>query len=198
MRRCLPVLALVTTALLTSCSGPAAAPHASPDAVRALAALDASAPGSDPSVDGRIDDSAAEAKALEEAFWAPDPRGSTAQIALRFLQALQRQDDLAALRQLGQLERQKIAEADVWALHRVMNDVRRNAHVNGSGACGFAKAFDEDDVLVACGQQRVMVHLDPSPVLGGGVEVLAAYSWIAWPKDPYRHAHTLAYSSVDL
>ena len=120
-----------------------------------------------------------------------DPQGTTATIALRFLQAVQRGDDLLAARQLGWQERLRLSRTDPWVLARVMADVRRHARLDGRSPCRHARPYDERSVLVACGRVRVLVRVEPDWMAGNGVLVLAGV-----PKDAYRHAHTFAFSTV--
>lgn len=150
------------------------------------AGLDLPGAGYADELDAEADDQIAEA--LSDLFFSQDIRGTAPQIALRFMRALQRKDDLAAAREVLGVWRME----DAWVLHRVMNDVRRHAALEGAGACTRALPFKHDLVLVACGGQRVMVQASD--------DVVPGVTLFDRPRHfgEYRHPHTWAITTVDL
>jgi hypothetical protein len=131
-------------------------------------------------------------KALEDA-WRRDPRGTVAQISLRFVQALQRGDDLAALRELDREERMWLSMRDLWTLHRVMSDVRKNAALTDAGPCRHVAQLSAKAAVVTCGRQRVVVNADPWVGLTG----VRLSDWTLH-HDVYRGPHTHAYTLMEL
>lgn len=204
-RTLLPVAALLALLATTGCTAaltPAATDRAgrpdrrvdapSRDEAADTVALTADQPDEDvDDVDEVAEDSARIEAGLRELWLANDVRGTAPQIALRFMQALQRGDDLAAAREL--LATWRISDA--WALRRVMDDVRRHARLEGAGACTRAMTFREGQVIVACGRQRVMVPALSDP-LTRGVDIFGEPLFFG--RDPYRHPHTWAITTVEL
>jgi len=130
---------------------------------------------------------------LAQAWLDDDPTGSGPQIALRFLQALQDHDDLAADRQLYGWERMILAGGDLDYLRKVMNDVRRNANLDKAGRCRDADWVDSDHVAVDCGSTTVVVRVDDD-ALATGVRISG---WDGH-DDGYQASHTHAYTTVEL
>ena len=145
----------------------------------------------EPAVDDVVVDDGTTSDGLAGLASAPDPVGSPVSVALRFLQAVARGDELAAAHQLAWQERLKLSRTDPWVLERVVSDVRRHARLTGRSACRHARPYDDRSVLVACGPVRVLVKIDPTGLGGNGVLVLSGPA-----PDRYRHAHTFAYSTV--
>lgn len=88
-----------------------------------------------------------------------DPDGNSAQIALRFLIALQDGDELAAARQLTSIGQLYFSYKPRTSLDRIMDDVARNARLDTAGACDYAEQFNDQGVVVTCGQVNVVVHV---------------------------------------
>lgn len=130
---------------------------------------------------------------LAQAWLDDDPTGTGPQVALRFLQALQDHDDLAADRQLYGWERMMFAGRDMEFLHAVMNDVRRNADLDDAGRCRDAEWVDSDNVAVDCGNTTVVVSLYAG-TLASGVRIS---DWDGH-DDGYAGSHTHAYTTFDL
>ena len=131
-------------------------------------------------------------KALEDS-WHPDPRGTVAQISLRFVQALQRGDDIAALRQLDREERLWLSFRDVWTLHRVMSDVRKNAGLADAGPCSRVRQLSKAAAVVTCGERHVVVNADPWVGLTG----VRLSDWTLH-HDVFHGPHTHAYTLMEL
>lgn len=198
-RTLLPVAALLallattgcTAALTPSTTDPAAQPERHVDAPSQRRGGDTVVLTTDQPDEDDDDQEEAQrvADELSELAFGHDAQGSASEIALRFMQALQRRDDLAAAREvLGawQIE-------DAWQLHRVMDDVRRHAALDRAGPCTRALAFKEDLVLVACGAQRVMVQASTGRA-AAGVSIFDR----PWRLGEYRHPHTWAITTVEL
>jgi hypothetical protein len=134
-----------------------------------------------------------QARALRDSWPATDPRGTMPQIALRFLRALQRGDDLAAERELSSPNRERLSFDDLWTLHRVMSDVRRNAGLSGSGGCTRVWQISTEAVVAVCGRRHVVVNLDPGDDLLPGVHLSD------WTRhyDVFHGPHTHAYTTID-
>lgn len=206
------VLPLVLLTVLSGCApSPAASPASSPAASPAApdrpvdAAAATSAPPSPvPVDDGGIDWEGIEAaweaeraaewarKPLMERIWrAEPPTGTDAEIALRFVRALQRRDDEAAAVELSAAMRDVfLASMPVAHLRRVLADVRRNAGVARGAACTQAWRLDADSVAVACGTLRVVVHM----ATGDDSRGVNLTAWRAH-RDVYRGAHRHAFVS---
>lgn len=184
----LGTLVLVTAAGGALRPSAPAPPRAGAPATQASSSVAAVADA--PSV-GTPDDATirAEAAQLEQVWLADDPTGTAPEIALRFLQALQRHDDVAALRETLA----SWTVNDPWQLHRVMNDVRRHAQLEGAGPCRRALPFTTEVVVVACGTRRVLVQATAAYGLAG------VALWDR-PRNPgaYRYPHTWAITTVEL
>ncbi len=121
-----------------------------------------------------------------------DTDGTGPQIALRFLRALQRHDDIAAARTLTDIGRLAVSVHDEAHLHRVMADVAAKARLASAGPCTSARRLNADAAVVTCGTRRVVVHV--SDGLIAGVQLAPWH-----PRDDvYRGAHTHAFSDLDL
>lgn len=127
---------------------------------------------------------------LSQIWLADEPPGTGPQIALRFLQALQRHDDLAADRELYREDREWVAEADRATLARVLEQVRRNARLHRAAPCTGAVRLNAEAALVSCGALRVVVHVLHDE-LASGVQI---GQW-AYHHDVYRRPHTHAMSN---
>jgi hypothetical protein len=127
---------------------------------------------------------------LSQIWLGDEPSGTGPQIALRFLQALQRHDDLAADRELYREDREWIAEADRATLARVLEQVRRNARLNHAAPCTRAVRLNAEAALASCGALRVVVHVLHDD-LASGVQI---GQW-AYHHDVYHGPHTHAMSN---
>jgi len=191
--RTLLALTGVATALLVSgCAGhpqpaPARVPAADPAPVSTTKVIATPDPTPD-------EEPAAEpVDPLDEIAFAPDPLGTSPQIALRFLKALQRGDDLAADRELGLSARFELSRSGIGYLHRVMSDVRGHAGLSQAGPCTRARVLAEESVVAFCGQQRVVVHVWHD-VFGRTVEI--GGWWVH--DDAFRGRHTHAFTQLPL
>lgn len=212
MRRCAPpaLAALVAAVLLTGCAPQAPAlrpPRSATGAADVLArpVPDEPLPTEEPDpLDPPDPDEAAEERPdlrLDDGFegmpllfriWtASPPRGSGPQIALRFMQALQRGDDYAADRELDQFDRFLFEERPVTVLHKAMDDVRRNAGLAAAGPCEHATPLSRESAVVLCGRVHVVVHV---PVHGDdhGVKINKQHA----RKDVFRGPHTHAVTGM--
>jgi len=130
---------------------------------------------------------------LVKAWLDDDPTGTGPQIALRFLQALQDHDDLAADRELSGLGRMTLATRDLDYLHAVMNDIRRNAGLDDAGRCRDADWADSDHVAVDCGNTTFVVKVfDDAPASGVRISDWDGHD------DAYHGPHTDAYTTFEL
>jgi len=198
----LVLLATTGCASLSTAGAPSGAGQSGRSAASSSASSDSSdsldssgelsASSDDDEVDQLGEETEAIAEELRELWYQDEVEGSAPQIALRFLQALQRGDDLAAARELTSTWR----ITDAWQLHRVMSDVRRHARLAGAGRCTRAIAFRREQVIVACGSQRVMVQAVAEEGTSG-VNVFDEPPTY-WDTPPYRHPHTWAYTTVPL
>ena len=126
------------------------------------------------------------------AIWlGPDPRGTGPQVALRFMKALQRHDDLAADRELHHFDRFLFEEGDLALLHRAMDDVRRNAGLAHAGPCTAAARVADEVAVVTCGALHVVVHVVATRHVRG-VQINELHA----RKDVYRGSHTHAFTSL--
>lgn len=202
MRRYLPLLALVAVLPLTACGrshglAPASsAGHAADadltDPGLVTPGFFAPDPADEPSPEPIAVDPPEDPDqtALEDSWRGPEPRGTVAQISLRFLQALQRGDDLAADRELAKRVRFTLSMGDLWQLHRVMSDVRKNAGLADAGPCRHAAQLSREAAVVTCGRRHVVVNAGTlaSP---NGVRI---DDWTAHYDvfhGPHTHAYTL-------
>lgn len=127
---------------------------------------------------------------LQQVALAPPPTGTGPQIALRFLQALQRGDDLGADRELFSMGRDLLGTHDLTFLHDVMDDVRANAALHTAGPCTRADHLSSDSAVATCGQQRIAVHV-MAGAFGKGVQIS---DWLRH-DDHYRGKHTHAFTT---
>jgi hypothetical protein len=128
-------------------------------------------------------------KPLDAILFGPDPSGPSQNIALRFVRALQRHDDLAADRELTRRGREVISYRGMGYLRRLMNDVRRNARIEHTGPCTRAAVLDDDSVAVQCGPQVVIVHVQ-NDRLFTGVQVSGWFTHDDVYPGPHSHAAT--------
>lgn len=133
-----------------------------------------------------------EDKPIDRLAFAPDPTGTGPQIALRFLRALQRRDDIAAAGTLTAIGRISVSLHGEAHLRRVMADVAANARLVQAGPCTRAARLNHDAAVVTCGARKIVVH-----VANG---ILAGVQLAPWhPRgDVYRGPHTHAYTALDL
>lgn len=118
-------------------------------------------------------------------------RGTGPEIALRFMQALQRHDEIAAFQEMANTL--FLSRTNRWTLHHVLDDVRQHADLEGAGRCTRAKPFSQDHVIVSCGALRVIVTVY-SDSLNHGVDV-----WkVPTDRGEYRYPHSYAFSTVDI
>jgi hypothetical protein len=145
--------------------------------------------GSDTEVDlGSVFDD----EPIDRLAFAPDPSGTGPQIALRFLRALQRHDDIAAARTLTGIGRLSASLHGEAHLHRVMADVAAHARRATAGRCTSAARLDGDAAVVTCGAHKIVVHVADG--FGAGVQLAPWH-----PRgDVFRGPHTHAYSDLDL
>jgi hypothetical protein len=129
---------------------------------------------------------------LTQIFLGNAPTGSGPTIALRFLRALQRGDDLAADRELYQMGRDLIARHDLTFLHAVMNDVRVHAKLAHTGPCARAQQLNRESAVVSCGHQHVVVHVLHDQ-WGSGVQIAGWHTH----HDVYRGPHSHAYTTIN-
>jgi len=197
-RTLLPVAALLAllatagcTSTLSAPSGPGPSAATTPERASSSRSTGSDVLTTDDDVDQVAEDTAAITEELEELWLSNVPPGTAPQIALRFMQALQRRDDLAAARQL--LSTWRISDA--WELHRVMNDVRHHADLAGAGPCARALVFREGQVIVSCGRRRVMVQATADSITRG---VSIFDRPMPFGEAPYRHPHTWAITTVEL
>jgi hypothetical protein len=130
---------------------------------------------------------------LDRLFFDGDTDGTGPQIALRFVQALQRRDDLAAARTLTTLSRLSLSNGTMPHLHRVMGDVAKNARLASAGRCTTARALTREAAVVHCGTQRIVVHV-LADRWSSGVQIDPWHP----QYDVYRGPHTHAYTALDL
>ena len=129
---------------------------------------------------------------LTQIWLADEPSGSGPQIALRFLRALQRHDDLAADRELYSWGRFMFSGEDLATLHTVMNDVRRHAQLDAAGLCSRAEPLTTESAVVTCGRTKIVVHVLHDDY-AHGVQIS---HWHVH-HDVYRGRHTHAYTTVE-
>jgi hypothetical protein len=135
----------------------------------------------------------AELPILEQVWRADPPRGTGPEIALRFLRALQRGDDVAADRELYVFGRQQFSPSGMWLLHRVMSDVRRNAGLAQAGRCTRTGRLAKESAVVTCGRIHVVVHVLADD-LAHGVQIS---DWHVH-HDVFRGPHTHAFTTFQL
>jgi hypothetical protein len=129
---------------------------------------------------------------IDRLAFAPDPTGTGPQIALRFLRALQRHDDIAAARTLTGIGRLSASLHGEAHLHRVLADVANHARLATAGRCTSAARLNHDAAVVTCGARKIVVH-----VADGFVAGVQLAPW--HPRgDVYRGSHTHAYTALDL
>ena len=134
-----------------------------------------------------------EREQLRQLYLADHPTGTGPQIALRFLQALQDGQDLAAAHELYIFGRSLLAGQDMDVLHQVMRDIAHNARVDDAGPCTTARSVTTEAAVVTCGQQQVVVHV-LADRYGSGVQISDVH-----PRgDVYPGPHTHAYTSIEL
>ena len=139
------------------------------------------------------DDPAAPGPLLERIAFSDRPAGTPEQIALRFVQAVQRHDDVGADRELDLLYRLYFSPDHAQLLHRVMADVRRNAQLDGAGVCDRAFPVSSGVVVVRCARLHVVVHVGDDQLFQG----VCIGGWYAH-DDVYRGAHTHAFTRIRL
>lgn len=130
---------------------------------------------------------------LQQLFRADQPVGTGPEIALRFLQALQDGQDLAAAHELYVFGRRLLAQQDMSLLHQVMRDVAGNAGLDGAGPCTSARPVSAQAAVVTCGDLNVVVHVLAAEY-GSGVLISDLHP--RW--DTYAGPHTHAFTTVDL
>lgn len=118
-----------------------------------------------------------------------DPTGTGPQIAQRFLRALQVGDDLTAAQQLSAGERITAALHDMKWLHRVMDDVRRHAHLQGAVPCSRTDWVNRDAAVVTCGVQQILVHVRSEGFMPG-VQIDSYFPHDDVYLGPHSHAYT--------
>jgi hypothetical protein len=133
-----------------------------------------------------------EDKPIDRLAFAPDPTGTGPQIALRFLRALQRHDDIAAAGTLTAIGRLAVSLHGEAHLRRVMADVANHARLATAGPCTSAARLNHDAAVVTCGARKIVVHVADG--------IVAGVQLAPWhPRgDVYRGPHTHAYSDLDL
>ena len=187
-----PLVALLALLLGGCAARPTAAPLVviAPPASRAAAAPETVDTEVDLGSDAAADES--DQDLLDRVWRAHDPGGTGAQIALRFLQALQRGDDVTAEMELTYSSRFELSFTDLWTLHRVMTDVRRNAGLADAGPCSHAARLAMESAVVTCGRRHVVVHV-PTNSLSRGVDIS---DWFVH-YDVYRGQHTHAFTAIE-
>ena len=141
--------------------------------------------------DADITEPPSELPLLTQVYLADQPSGSGPQIALRFLQALQRGDDVGADRELYSFGRMMLSGSDMRPLHRIMADVRRHARLAGAGRCSRAVALTKESAVVSCGRVQVVVHVLHDEY-STGVQIS---DWHVH-HDIYRGPHTHAFTTL--
>jgi hypothetical protein len=196
MRRAVSLFALLAVLALSGCSSErAASPAPTPvgDAPPASAVSPTAFPEPQETVAlPLVEPLDPQQQALEDAWRLPDPRGTVPQIALRFLQALQRGDDLAAERDLTHAHRFALSFGDLWELRVVMSDIRRHAGLAGASRCTRAAQIDRAAAVVTCGRRRVVLSVNAAR-WDRGVKV----SDYTAHYDVYRGPHTHAYTTIE-
>jgi hypothetical protein len=129
---------------------------------------------------------------IDRLAFAPDPTGTGPQIALRFLRALQRRDDIAAAGTLTAIGRLSVSLHGEEHLRRVMADVANHARLATAVPCTSAARLNHDAAVVTCGTRKIVVHVADG--------ILAGVQLAPWHPhgDVYRGPHTHAYSDLDL
>jgi hypothetical protein len=127
---------------------------------------------------------------LRQLALAPAPTGSGPLIALRFLRALQRHDDLAAGHELYSLTRLLISDRRDRFLTTLMDDVRTHAALDTAGPCTHARSLNDESAVVTCGHTKVVVH-----VLSGFARGVQLADWRTH-RDVYPGRHTHAYTTL--
>lgn len=119
-----------------------------------------------------------------------DTDGTGPQIALRFLRALQRHEEIAAARTLTVVARLSVSVHGEEHLHQVMADVDAHARLSSAGRCTSAARLNPDAAVVTCGTHAIVVHVADD----FGVQLAPWH-----PRgDVYRGPHTHAYSDLDV
>jgi len=202
MRRFVPLVPLLAVLMLSACASERAASPASPSPSSSTGASGTTAPliptpeGPEADTDGAtLDDLTApvdpQEQALEDSWQLPGPSGTVPQIALRFIQALQRGDDLAADRELTSFNRLSLSFKGMWQLHVVMSDVRRHAGLAAAGRCTRARQIAHEAAVVECGHRRVVLKVVANRLSRG----VSLSDWTAH-YDVYRGSHTHAYTTI--
>ncbi|MDT4941024.1 MAG: hypothetical protein QOJ34_1113 [Pseudonocardiales bacterium] len=177
----------------TSTKPPVAAPTADTgEAPVVIVAVPNPEPTLDIPVDTGIDLDLGEDKPIDRLAFAPDPTGTGPQIALRFLRALQRRDDIAAAGTLTAIGRLSMSLHGDAHLRRVMADVANHARLATAGPCTSAARLNHDAAVVTCGNRKIVVHVADG--------IVAGVQLAPWhPRgDVYRGPHTHAYTALDL
>lgn len=120
-----------------------------------------------------------------------DPSGTPVDFALRYLNDLRAGDWVAALNEMAYVERAQVYLAD--RVDVVGLDVLRNASL-GRGhlaPCTSANQLSTDAVIVRCGQQNVLVHVEARRGYRG-VYVSDDFIFDVDPQQP----HTVAYTHL--
>lgn len=174
---------------LTGCTGPQ-----DPTSQPGSGTPTSGAPERTPASDNAGDDEASSwtvTSPLVRAWLDDDPTGTGPQIALRFLQAVQDHDDLAADRELYGWERFRLADRDLEFLRSVMNDVRANAQLDDAGPCRDADWTDSDHVAVGvdCGLTTVVVRVWDD-AFARGVRIADGHGHSDDYPGPHTHAQT--------
>ena len=173
-------------------AAPAVSPTASPDVPEIVIAIP-EVPAVDPlGIDDLTVDLGIADKPIDRLPYEGDTGGTGPQIALRFLRAVQRHDDIAAARTLTDIARLSVSLHGTAHLRRVLADVAANARLEQAGPCTTARRLNADAAVVTCGARCVVVHVSDG--------VFAGVQLAPWhPRgDVYRGAHTHAYTAIDL
>lgn len=127
---------------------------------------------------------------LTELILIDQPAGTGPEIALRFLRALQRGDDMAAARELFIGGRSWLAADGEAVMHTVMRDVAKNAGLASAGRCTSAEAVSKEAAVVRCGRTNVVVHV-LADAAASGVEI----AWWHPRRDAFPAPHTHAFTT---
>lgn len=187
------VAAAAIAVALTACSRwNGAAPHAAPTAAEAPVVI-VEVPEPEPTFDvPDLDVDLGGDKPIDRLAFEPDPTGTGPQIALRFLRALQRHDDIAAARTLTAIGRLSVSLHGEAHLRRVMADVAAKARLATAGPCTSAARLNPEAAVVTCGARKIVVHV------AEGIDVGVQLAPWHPQGDVYRGPHTHAYSDLDL
>jgi hypothetical protein len=127
--------------------------------------------------------------ALPELIRADQPTGTGPQIALRFLQALQTGNHVAAALELLVGGRAWLAADGAEVLHAVMRDVASNARLDDAAPCTGATRLNTEAAVVRCGQTNVVVHVLDDEV-ASGVQIAPWHPRWDMFRAPHTHAFT--------